>query len=152
MGSNNSRTIDKHKTVRGRWLWLLCSERAQLKFQWGLISAQAGHSSGLRSRIYMRMNYLIFWTILKWLHTEHWHPWTFCWCFTDMGAVTGPSHGNDSFCVRSSHHQGLSQHHHGCTFQEICSWYFSSKCFVSKQHSWIRSCVILIPAQCTLGN
>ena len=45
------------------------------------------------------MNYLIFWTILKWLHTEHWHPGTFCWCFTDMEAVTGASHGNDSFCV-----------------------------------------------------
>ena len=43
--------------------------------------------------------------------------------------------GNDSFCVLPSHHPGVvTTSCNGCIFQEIFSWYFSPKCFVSKQH------------------
>ena len=42
---------------------------------------------------------------------------------------------NDSFCVLPSHHPGVvTTSCNGCIFQEIFSWYFSPKCFVSKQH------------------
>ena len=45
---------------------------------------------GFLPGIYMRMNYLIFWTILKWLHTENWHLVTFCGGDVLLRAVSGP--------------------------------------------------------------
>ena len=63
-------------------------------------------------------------------------------------AVTGPSHGNDSSCVLTSHHRAMSQHQAvmGVFFKRFFHKIFLQSALSQNNTLWIRSCVILIPA------
>lgn len=63
-------------------------------------------------------------------------------------AVTGHSQGNDSSCVLTSHHPGMSQHRAvmGVFFMRFFHEIFLQSALSQNNTLWIRSCVILIPA------